>query len=52
MIVVLKDKRSFYPMNKEDFDKKIKELVDSNEFKIVKDENLLLILKKIKHSVK
>jgi uncharacterized membrane protein len=52
MIVVLKDKRSFYPLNKEDFDKKIKELIDSKEFKLVKDENLLVILKKIKHSVK
>src|SRR5574343_606568 len=39
-------------LNKEDLDKKIKELIDSKEFKIVKDENLLLILKKIKHSAK
>ena len=49
MIVVLKNKRSFYPLNKEDFEKKINELIESKEFKVVKDENLLLILKKIKH---
>jgi uncharacterized membrane protein len=52
MIVVLKNKRSFYPLNKEDFEKKINELIESKEFKVVKDENLLLILKKIKHSAK
>jgi len=52
MIVVLRDKRSFYPLSKEDFEKKIKELIDSKEYKLVKDEYLLLILKKVKHSAK
>jgi uncharacterized membrane protein len=52
LIIVLKQKRSFYPLNKEDFEKKINELIESKEYKIVKNEHLLLILKKIKHSAK
>jgi uncharacterized membrane protein len=49
MIVVLKDKRSTYPLSKEDQEKKIAELIQAGEFKITHDKEQLLILKRIKH---
>ena len=47
-IAVFKYKRGTYPLNREDFDKKLEELMNDENFKTIYDENDLLILKRIK----
>jgi len=46
MIIVIKNKRSHYPLPDEEFNIKIKELIDSGVFKVKLDQKELLILER------
>lgn len=47
LLVLIKDKRSPYPLNREDFNKKVNQLITSKNYKIILDKNNLLILRRI-----